>query len=151
MFWHTLGLCGQGCLSKEGRVSFVYSNSGVSEVLLNQQRDTPTSEKLQGMEEMMEFYSYDWFQSPRPPEQQRIGFQSVSTYNAGDGSSDHETVFTTELALSLDQLEDKLVLHLGRIDKIMWASYGPILVFRVKPSKEQTGSYVLVFKLCFSL
>ncbi|KAG2331517.1 hypothetical protein Bca52824_002697 [Brassica carinata] len=55
-------------LSKEGRVSCVYSNSGMSDALLNHKMDTPTSEKLQGMEEIVEFYSYDWSQSPRPPE-----------------------------------------------------------------------------------
>lgn len=58
----------QGSLSKEGRVSYVYSNSGMSDALLNHKLVTPTSEKLQGREERMEFYSYDWFQSPRPPE-----------------------------------------------------------------------------------
>ena len=94
------------------------------------------------------------FHSTRPPEQQSIVFQFASTHGAITcaGSSDHETgEEMTEMALALVQLEDKLALHRGIIDKIMWASYGPISDFRVKPNSEENIFYVLVFMLCLGL
>ena len=53
-----------------------------------------------GMEEVMDFYFYDWFQSPRPPE-----------------LNDHDNGARVITLRTFHQLEDKLVLHRGSIDK----------------------------------
>ena len=137
--WHTT--CGdvsqvpklnsQGSLSKEGRVSYLYSNSGMSDALLNHKAVTPTSEKLQGREEMMEFYSYDWFQSPRPPELSKtrnlvsLLYTSALVRGLIEDHSNGALVITAskvrqledKLASVFHQVEDKLVLHRGSIDK----------------------------------
>ena len=137
--WHTT--CGdvsqvpklnsQGSLSKEGRVSYLYSNSGMSDALLNHKAVTPTSEKLQGREEMMEFYSYDWFQSPRPPKLSKtrnlvsLLYTSALVRGLIEDHSNGALVITAskvrqledKLASVFHQVEDKLVLHRGSIDK----------------------------------
>ncbi|KAF3586251.1 hypothetical protein F2Q69_00029407 [Brassica cretica] len=90
-------------------------------------------------------FTQERFHLPKPPEQRSIVFQFASTHGAITcaGSSDHETgEEMTEMALALVQLEDKLALHRGSIDKIIWASYGPISDFRVKPSSEENIFYI---------
>ncbi|CDY15315.1 BnaC06g08010D [Brassica napus] len=86
---------------------------------------------LQGREEMMEFYSYYWFPSPRPPELSKtrnlvsLLYTSALVTGLIEDHGNGALVITAskvrqledKLASVFHQLEDKLVLHRGSIDK----------------------------------